>query len=233
MRRTKQAGINFLNDEELAKRIVSVVRTADMDVLEIGAGLGQLTRHIRDYRSLTLIEREREFADLLRATFDRATVINADALKVEWPKFSVFISNMPYSISTPLLERLWKCDFREGVVTIQKEVADRITAIPGTKEYSRLTVMMQLKFNVERRFDVPPSKFTPVPRVYSTVLRLEPRPGHIPKGFDDFLKKIFSQRRKKMRNILEAGDFGDRRPEEFSTAELLEIFEKVSGQQRS
>ena len=232
MKQTRQSGINFINDVAIAKKIVSVVNFSDMDVLEVGAGLGQLTAHITNYNSLTLIEREKQFAERLKVSFPEATVINADALKVDWPKFSVFVSNMPYSISSPLLEKLWNCEFKEGVVTIQREVADRITAVPKTRDYSRLSIMMQLKFKVERKFDLPPSKFTPSPRVYSTVLRLEPLRENIPTGFDDFLKKIFSQRRKKLRNIVDARAFEDRRPEELSIPELLKIFENFNERQQ-
>ncbi|MCL5407904.1 MAG: 16S rRNA (adenine(1518)-N(6)/adenine(1519)-N(6))-dimethyltransferase RsmA [Candidatus Thermoplasmatota archaeon] len=233
MRRSKQAGINFLNDPRLAERIVSAVDYSGKDVLEVGAGLGQLTRFFQNYRSLTLIERESDFAERLRKSFPAATVINEDALKVQWPKFDVFVSNMPYSISSPLLEKLWNSSFEVGVVTIQKEVADRITALPKTKDYSRLSIMMQLKFNVQREFDIPPSKFTPSPKVYSTVLRLERRDTKIPDGFDEFLKLLFSQRRKKLRNILDSESSGEKRPEELTLPELIELFEKISARQRS
>ncbi len=233
MRRSKQAGINFLNDPAIAERIVSFVGVEGKDVLEIGAGLGQLTRFITGYKSYTIIEREEDFAIRLRVSFPGIRVINEDALNTEWPKFDVFVSNMPYSISSPLLEKLWKSTFDEGVVTIQKEVADRITAVPRTKDYSRLSIMMQLKFKVERKFDIPPSKFTPAPKVYSTVLKLARRETEIPQGFDVFLKVVFSQRRKKLRNIIESDVQGDRRPEELTVDELLEVFEKTSGQRQS
>ncbi len=233
MPRSRQAGINFLNDQKIAEKIVSILSFSEKDVLEVGAGLGQLTRFIRNYKSLTLIERETTFSERLRVSFPDAKVINSDALKLEWPKFDVFVSNMPYSISSPLLEKLWNSDFEEGVVTIQKEVADRITAIPGSRDYSRLSVMMQLKFKVERKFDIPPSKFTPPPKVYSTVLRLEKNDEVIPDGFDEFLKILFSQRRKKIRNIVRSEMFGEKRPEELSIQELSEAFGEFILQRQS
>ncbi|MGC8562444.1 MAG: 16S rRNA (adenine(1518)-N(6)/adenine(1519)-N(6))-dimethyltransferase RsmA [Thermoplasmata archaeon] len=233
MRNNRSAGINFLNDPRIAENIVSFVNVDGKNVLEVGAGLGQLTRFLRNYRSLTIIEREKGFVERLLISFPDATIICGDALKVEWPSFDVFVSNMPYSISSPLLEKLWNSRFDEGVVTIQKEVADRITALPRTREYSRLSIMMQMKFRIERKFDIPPSKFTPSPEVYSTVLRLEKKNEDIPPGFDDFLKLLFSQRRKKIRNIVDSDVYGDNRPEELSTLELLEIFSKFSGQRQS
>lgn len=233
MRRSKQAGINFLNDPVIAGKIVSLVSVKGKDVLEVGAGLGQLSRFIIGYKSFTIIEREENFANRLRASFPGIMVINEDALRIDWPKFDVFVSNMPYSISSPLLEKLWNSTFDEGVVTIQKEVADRITAVPRTKDYSRLSIMMQLKFRVERQFDLPPSKFTPSPKVYSTVLKLARRETEIPPGFDGFLKVVFSQRRKKLRNTVHSDWQGDKRPEELTVNELLEVFEKTSGQRLS
>jgi 16S rRNA (adenine1518-N6/adenine1519-N6)-dimethyltransferase len=233
MRRSKQAGINFLNDPKVAERIVSCVDFSGRDVLEIGAGLGQLTKFIKGYRNFTIIEREADFADRLKADYPEINIINDDALKVDWPKFEVFVSNMPYSISSPLLEKLWNSEFKEGVVTIQKEFADRIIAVPRTKDYSRLSVMMQLKFNVERKFDIPPSKFTPAPKVYSTVLRLEKRDTEIQEGFDDFLKTVFSQRRKKLKNVIDTEIQGDKRPEELSRDELLEVFQHTNAQRQS
>ncbi|MCL6003632.1 MAG: 16S rRNA (adenine(1518)-N(6)/adenine(1519)-N(6))-dimethyltransferase RsmA [Thermoplasmatales archaeon] len=231
MRGNKKAGINFLNDPKVAERIASSVEFNDRDVLEVGAGLGQLTRFIKNFRTLTLIERETSFAERLKVSFPEAKVINADALEFDWPEFQVFVSNMPYSISSPLLEKLWNSNFIEGVVTIQKEVAERITAVPRSKDYSRLSIMMQMKFNVVRKFDIPPSKFTPAPKVYSTVLKLEKRDVEIPKGFDDFLKLIFSQRRKKLRNVVNPSRFSEMRPEELSRDDLLDIFEEVSARQ--
>ncbi len=233
MRRSKQAGINFLNDPKVAERIVSCVDFSGRDVLEIGAGLGQLTKFIKGYRNFTIIEREADFADRLKADYPEINIINDDALKVDWPKFEVFVSNMPYSISSPLLEKLWNSEFKEGVVTVQKEFADRIIAVPRTKDYSRLSVMMQLKFNVERKFDIPPSKFTPAPKVHSTVLRLEKRDTEIQEGFDDFLKTVFSQRRKKLKNVIDTEIQGDKRPEELSRDELLEVFQHTNAQRQS
>jgi 16S rRNA (adenine1518-N6/adenine1519-N6)-dimethyltransferase len=233
MRRGRKAGINFLKDPTIAKRIVELEDFSGKDVLEVGPGLGQLTAFIRNYRTLTLIEREKDFADRLKYSFPDATVVAGDALKVEWPHFQIFVSNMPYSISTPLLEKLWNSDFEEGIVTVQREVADRITAVPGTKDYSRLSVMMQLKFDIERKFDIPPSKFVPQPKVFSTVLILRRAEGVIPNGFDLFLNLLFSQRRKKVRNVMNLGLFQDKRPGELSIEDLLALFEKFSARQQS
>jgi len=232
MNRRKKLGINFLRDPVIAKRIVSSVDCEDKDVLEIGPGMGSLTKFIENYRTLTLIEMEDEFEPFLRLNFPGARIIIADALNVKWPHFQVFISNMPYSISTPLLEKLWGNDFDVGVITIQKEVADRILASPHTKDFSRLSIMMQLKFSMRKIFDIPPWKFYPEPSVYSTVIRLEKNEKYIPEQFDSFLKILFSQRRKKIRNIINQEFFGDNRPEELNIDQLLELYRRFSEKQQ-
>lgn len=231
MTKGRKSGINFLNDLGVAEEIVKVVDPRDKDVLEIGPGHGGLTRFIEGYRSLTLIEREKNFENYLKTNFPGARTIIGDALKIEWPRFQVFISNMPYSISTPLLEKLWSREFEVAVVTLQKEVADRILASPGTKDFSRLTVMMQLKFEVQKKLDIPPYKFTPTPRVYSTVLKLTKKKSKIPENFDGFLKLLFSQRRKKIKNIIASDVFQDKRPEELTTQNLLKLYENFNEKQ--
>jgi len=226
-------GINFLLDDEIARRIVSAVDTKGKDVLEVGGGLGQLTRFIRDYRTLTVIEKQAEFALRLKEMFPDANVIQGDALRVQWPRFQVFISNTPYSISTPLLEKLWKSEFEVAVVTLQKEVADRITSHPGTKEYSRLTVMINMKFQVERMFDIPPSKFSPRPEVYSTVLRLRRNSYELKEGIEELVRMLFSHRRKKIKWLVRSDRFGEKRPEDLSTDDFEELFEEFNAMQRS
>lgn len=232
MRRGKKgAGINFLVDSSIAEEIVRSVDSRGKDVLEIGPGRGSLTTFILNYKTLTLIEREKSFSHDLKLKFPNAVVITGDALKIEWPRFQVFVSNMPYSISSPLLEKLWNSEFEEGIVTVQREVADRIIASPGSKNFSKLSVMMQLKFKIEKKIDISPDKFKPVPEVYSTVLKLIKRDAAIPGGVDIFLQNLFSQRRKKLRNILPHPLYPDKRPEELKIEELLELFENISEKQ--
>lgn len=226
----KRTGTHILINERTAERIVSCVEVEGQDVLEIGPGRGALTKFIRGYKTLYLIELQRDLEPYLRAKFPDAKLIIGDALKVEWPKFDIFISNLPYNISTPLLERLQEEEFRRGVITVQREVAERILAGPGSKDYSRLSVGMQLRFHVEKCFDIPPSEFRPEPKVYSTVIRVEPSGIKIPEGFDDFLRKVFSTRRKMLSTIFGDSSLPRKRGEEFSPDELLKLYSKINGQ---
>ncbi|MEM0127594.1 MAG: 16S rRNA (adenine(1518)-N(6)/adenine(1519)-N(6))-dimethyltransferase RsmA [Thermoplasmatales archaeon] len=233
MGKRNKDGINFLVDEEVAERIVKTVDVKGKDVLEVGGGLGQLTKFIKDHRSLTIIEKKREFAERLREMFPDANVIEGDALKVDWPKFQVFISNTPYSISTPLLEKIRKNNFESAVLTVQKEVADRMTASPGSKDYSRLTVMTNMKFVIQRMFDIPPSKFSPRPKVYSTVILLKKKEDQINENIEALVRKLFSHRRKKIKWSVKSQKFGEKRPEELTPEDFLDLFEEFSETQRS
>ncbi len=226
----KRTGTHILVNERTAEKIIGCVEVQGEDVLEVGPGLGALTRFIKGYRKLYLIELQRDLESYLRENFPDAILIMGDALQVDWPKFDIFVSNLPYNISTPLLEKLQLTEFKMGVITIQKEVAERILASPGSKDYSRLSVGMQLRFNVEKCFDIPPSEFKPEPKVYSTVLRIKPSGMKIPEGFDDFLRKIFSTRRKMISTIIGDSSLPRRRAEEFSPQELLTLYSKINEQ---
>ncbi len=228
MRTGKSTGIHFLVNNEIAERIVSLADIEGKDILEIGPGRGAITSHIKNYNRLYLIEKETSFEPYLRSKFPDAILIIGDALKVDWPKFDIFISNMPYKITSPLLGKLWTKDFQMAVITIQKEVADRLVAKPNSKDYSKLSVMMQLKFEIDKKFDISPSKFSPPPKVHSTVLTLRKRNINIDEGFPEFLKVLFSQRRKKIKNIMGMERFGDNRPEELTLDNILSLYNDFS-----
>jgi len=229
MRTGRTTGIHFLVDSELAERIVSLADVSNKDVLEIGPGRGAITDHIKNYKRLYLIEKEKTFEAYLRNKFPDAILIMGDALRENWPPFDIFISNMPYKITSPLLEKLWSTDFQMAVITVQKEVADRLIAKPNSKDYSKLSIMMQLKFDIDKEFEIPPYKFSPPPKVQSTVLTLRKRSVKIDEGFPEFLKVLFSQRRKKIKNIINIERFKDNRPEELTIEDILSLYYDFNG----
>jgi len=155
----KRTGTHILINDEIARRIVSCVNVKDKIVLEVGPGSGSLTKFINGYKELYLIELQEDFRQYLLGRFPNSTLIVGDALKIQWPDFQIFISNLPYNISTPILEKLQHKNFEEGVVMVQKEVAKRILASPGNGDYSRLSVSMQLRFKIKKCFDVSPGNF--------------------------------------------------------------------------
>jgi dimethyladenosine transferase len=223
----KRTGTHILINDEIARRIVSCVNVKDKIVLEVGPGSGSLTKFINGYKELYLIELQEDFRQYLLGRFPNSTLIVGDALKIQWPDFQIFISNLPYNISTPILEKLQHKNFEEGVVMVQKEVAKRILASPGNGDYSRLSVSMQLRFKIKKCFDVSPGNFLPAPKVQSTVLHLEPSNNNLPEGFDEFLKKLFSERRKMISTILGGPNFPHKRPEELTPKELLELYSNI------
>ena len=139
----KSKGQNFLIDGRVADRHISYAGIREGDrVLEVGPGLGILTERMADLPcDLTCIELDDILAEYISGTYgDRLRLIHGDAVKVPFPEFDVFVSNLPYSVSTPIIFKLLEHDFRTAVVMVQKEFADRMVADVGSPDYSRLTV---------------------------------------------------------------------------------------------
>lgn len=229
----------FLRDRRALERIVAWAEPCPSDaVLEVGSGPGNLTALLaaRGCRVVT-IEKDRSLAARVRALgLPGVEVVEGDALKVPWPPFDLFVSNVPYSISTPLLFRLLDHPFRRAVVTLQREVAERIAARPGTREYGRLTVSVQRRASVRILGILPPSAFEPRPRVASAVVLIEPR-GLLPPDdawFQEVLRALFSRRRKRISTVLrdvwgveDPVARGDERPETLSPEELADLAREI------
>jgi 16S rRNA (adenine1518-N6/adenine1519-N6)-dimethyltransferase len=212
----KRFGQNFLVDTHYIRRIVEAINPQRDDrLIEIGPGLGALTRPLLErVPQLTVIEIDRDLAGRLTAEFDpaRLTLHIADALEFDLATLGSnlrIIGNLPYNISSPLLFRLaqFEAQLLDLHVMLQKEVVDRMTAAPATPDYGRLSVMLQVRFRVERLFLVPPGAFRPAPKVDSAVARLTPWHAAKPQVRDEtlFAKIVlaaFSQRRKTLRNTL-------------------------------
>ena len=219
----KSLGQNFLHDKNLASWIVDRLGIEAGDrVVEIGPGLGALTEEImRCGVSATLLEKDRAFAKYLRERFGDANVevIEGDALKydarVEFLRQPVkIIGNLPYYLSSALLFHFSAdpCPFKRMVFTVQKEMADRLSAGPGSKAYGSLSVVMQRNWQISKLKTLAPSVFLPQPQVDSVVLLLIRRePGEMeetdPVVFSELVKTGFSERRKQMRKLL--GRYGD------------------------
>ena len=221
----------FLRNQAALERIVAWADPHASDtVLEVGPGPGNLTALLsaRGCR-VVAVEKDRRLAAELRSlALPGVEVVEGDALKVAWPPFDLFVSNLPYSISTPLLFRLLGSPFRRAVVTLQKEVAERLAARPGGKEYGRLTVSVQRRASVRVLQTLPPSAFVPPPRVASAVVLLEPRGPPVPEDgwFQEVLRALFTRRRKRVSSIVrdvwgvEGVGRGEKRPEALSPEEL-------------
>ncbi len=206
---TKRKGQHFLLDEGVAQREVEALDPSSREtVLEVGPGLGMLTDLLlkRAGRVLGIELDERILSYLTERYGEQIVLIRGNALKVPFPEFDHFISNMPYGISSPLVFKLLEHRFGRGVIMVQREFADRMIAAPGTGDYSRLSVKTYYMAECKMIEAVSRSKFWPEPDVDSAVLLLRPRrpPFHV-KDQEFFLKLVdmlFQNRRKKIGTIL-------------------------------
>jgi 16S rRNA (adenine1518-N6/adenine1519-N6)-dimethyltransferase len=214
----KTLGQNFLHDQNLARWIVDKAELTPEDyVVEIGPGLGALTQFALDSGALVLaIEKDRRLADFLckRFTTDRFEILHADALDFDLRQLFAkprvkLLGNLPYYISSQLLLKFTKypSPISLWLLMLQKEMARRISASPGTSDYGALTLIVQLHYRVEYLRTVPASVFLPQPDVDSAFVRISPRaPDELPdydaETFSRMVRRGFSQRRKQLRNLL-------------------------------
>ncbi len=209
-RSKKSLGQNFLTDQNILRKIVEVGEVSKNDnILEIGPGSGNLTKYILETKpkSVTVVEKDAELVEALKIKFNKKIiVINKDILKVYEDFYKnqfIIYGNLPYNISTKILAN-WclfkKTKFKKLVLMFQKEVADRIVAKVNTKDYSRITVLANWKFNIKKVFNVSPECFSPKPKVYSTLLIFTPKSNIIkinnPLILENITRIFFSQRRK-------------------------------------
>jgi 16S rRNA (adenine1518-N6/adenine1519-N6)-dimethyltransferase len=241
----KRFGQHFLADESIVEAIVDAIDPRQGELLvEIGPGLGALTDPLVERCGrLTVVELDRDLAARLRQRGE-LDVVESDVLKVDVGALALrlggrlrIVGNLPYNISTPILFHLLA--HVEHVVDqhfmLQKEVVDRMIAVPGSKSFGRLSVMLQWRYAIEAVLDVPPEAFDPPPRVDSAVVRmrpLAPAPEVDAVRLGELVAVAFSQRRKLLRNTLgrwlaERGHEGgfdlQRRAEEVPVAEYLRL----------
>ena len=257
VRAKKSLGQNFLRDTSFVERIVAAVKLSDRDtVFEIGPGQGALTGELlKQAGRVIAIEFDRYMIAILGEKFasaDNLELVKADALNVDFAellkgssgKQAKLVANLPYNISTPILQRLidQRELFSDIVLMFQREVIERITAPAGGKHRGFLSVLVENAFESEQLFDVPPGAFQPVPKVWSSVVRLIPKPIALT-DYDLFRKTIsqsFAQKRKTMLNnlkqsvenaasiLIEAGIDVNRRAETLTLDEWWKLTRTIS-----
>jgi 16S rRNA (adenine1518-N6/adenine1519-N6)-dimethyltransferase len=211
----KRFGQHFLVDGFIIESIVDCIEPQPFEALvEIGPGLGAMTNPVvKRSGQLTVIELDRNLAARLRQRRE-LSVVEADVLNVDFAELAGqfskrlrVIGNLPYNISTPILFHLmgFVDSVQDQHFMLQKEVVDRMVASPGNKDYGRLSVMLQWRYQMECLLDVPPEAFDPPPRVNSAIVRMTPRTA--PRPVDPAVLKemvavAFSQRRKLLRHTL-------------------------------
>ncbi len=241
----KKLGQHFLVDRRVLARICDYASLSEEDrVLEVGPGTGNLTRILSERAGKVFaIEVDPALATSLKGRFGNVVVIRGDALKVPLPDYNKIVSNLPYQISSKITFRLLKKPFDFAVLLYQREFAERMVALPGTKEYSRLTLNVSHRAEAEILEFVPRSAFRPMPQVESAIVRLRPREDPIPgeeRVFDDLTRALFSMRRKKVKRSLAAmkvpsealsrvdPDLLEKRPQELSLEEVIDLAKAIS-----
>lgn len=246
----KRFGQHFLRDQRVLQRMLSAIAPGPGEhLVEIGPGRGALTDLLMDRAELlTAIEIDRVLVEQLcqrHGSRGNFRLLEGDALRFNYGSLAQngplrLVGNLPYNLSTPLLFALLeqRAVIADMVFMLQKEVVDRLAAVPGTKAYGRLGVMVQYHCQVQPLFEVPPASFFPPPRVDSAVVRLVPYANptpvaEAPEHLAQLVNQCFQQRRKTLRNCLRSqldptsGDILpaslDARPETLSVADFVAL----------
>lgn len=261
-KRKPKLGQNFLVDDAACHHIADALgNISNSTVIEIGPGHGAITTILAERaRRLICIELDDALAPALQFRFRNAPnveIVHADILKTDLRSFlgnekGKVVGNLPYYITSDILLHLFAAAdaLETAVVMMQREVAERVAAQPGIREYGLLSVTTQLYAEPEDILTLPPSAFNPPPEVYSTVLRLNfaPRLAAFgitdPAAFTQFLRACFAQKRKTLSNNLRAAGFSSAqiqkaceetsiapaaRAEEVSPQQLAQLFQNLKG----
>ena len=250
VRAKKNLGQHFLKDPNIARKIVSSLTTGNIKVLEIGPGMGVLTKFLLEKEDIDLrvIEIDKESIEYLNENFPalKGKIFEGDFLKTDLSEWfstsSAIIGNFPYNISSQIFFKVLdnRNAVSEVVGMIQKEVAERIAANPGNKTYGILSVLLQAFYKIEYLFTVPEHVFAPPPRVKSAVIRLT-RNNTMHLDCDEALffkvvKTTFNQRRKTIHNSIKPlnppkseCEFLGKRPEQLSVTDFVKLTNWLSG----
>ena len=246
----KYLGQHFLKDENIARKIVESLSISNYsNVLEIGPGTGVLTKYLIEKKiNLKLVEIDKDSVNFLKSNLqiDPLIILENDFLKLQLDdvfndKFAI-IGNFPYNISTQIIFKAleYKNLIPELIGMFQKEVAERICEKKGSKKYGILSVLTQAYYDTEYLFSVPPSVFTPPPKVVSAVIKLvrkkQTEINYNEKLFFKVVKQSFQQRRKTLRNSLKTFNLTDSlredtifdlRPEQLSVKEFIHLTDLI------
>ena len=222
----KSLGQNFLIDQNILKKIVSIIKIEDKSILEIGPGTGNLTSYIlkNNPKKLLVVEKDKSLANHLKKKFkSEIIIINDDILKINEKKLNneklIVFGNLPYNISTEILAK-WIINldnnnfwFDSLILMFQKEVADRILSKFNSSKYGRLTILANWKLEISKICDINPGSFFPKPKVDSSLLFFKPKKSFYQfknsKSLEKITRIFFNQRRKKIKtpfNIIFKGN---------------------------
>jgi 16S rRNA (adenine1518-N6/adenine1519-N6)-dimethyltransferase len=246
VRPKKHLGQHFLKDENIARKIVSSLGPDVQNVLEVGPGMGVLTKNLiaREFKDFRVAEIDEESVVYLKLHFPGLQIISGDFLKLDLTSLfegkMAIIGNFPYNISSQIFFKVLEHrDLVDEVVgMVQKEVAERIAAPPGSKTYGILSVLLQAWYKIEYLFTVNEHVFMPPPKVKSAVIRFTrnttDRLECDERFFFNLVKTAFNQRRKTLRNAIRSlypegfnHPFLDKRAEQLSVSEFVELAQSI------
>ena len=235
----KRWGQNFINDINFINKIITEFNPKKNDIiLEIGPGRGALTFPLsKIVKKIFAIEIDPKLVELLELNITSNTkIINNDILKYDLNTLDnnyKIIGNLPYYITTPIIFKFFEnLNWNKMTIMVQKEVANRIIASPGHKNYGRLSIMIQAYTSVKKHFDISPSLFEPKPKIYSSLITLKPKSRIISNKilFNQIVKKAFQKRRKMLKNSLinfltndQIKTYGHLRPDAISVNDFIKI----------
>lgn len=236
----KQLGQNFLVEPDMCKAIVDLLDVKEGDtVIEVGPGLGALTAELLNRGvQLTALELDKGLIEFLTERFkgvENFTLVHGDALdKLPDFKADFLVGNLPYNISTPMTAQLLKQEFlfKRCVFTVQKEVGLRYAAKPNTSDYGAITILLQSLYEASLHRELPPEVFHPRPNVDSAVVKLQLRESFFPTEpkervhFYNLLRRAFSQRRKKLKNVVKGLDL-DLRAQQLSIEDWQKLYDET------
>ena len=213
----KSLGQNFLIDKNILKKIIDInLINSDSEIVEIGPGTGNLTDYLikKNPKKIITIEKDTELSkNLLNKFLGKINVINKDILKFFdykiFNKNTIIIGNLPYNISSQILVKFIldnNFKFKVLIFMFQKEMANRILAQVNSKDYGRLSILSNWKFEIKKLFDIKPSSFSPRPKVESSLLLFTEKNEKFPlkdsKNLEKITRILFNQRRKKIRKSI-------------------------------
>jgi len=239
----KKWGQNFLRDPNTISKIINCLQPFASDkIVEIGPGDGALTDHLsKQAGEIHVVEIDPLLVtNLNNKRYPNVTIHEGDILDLDLNQFkneAKIIGNLPYYISSPILFKLlaWK-NWERMVLMFQKELAQRIVSRNGNKSYGRISVICQVYCYVKIEFIVSKNVFQPKPKIDSAVLTFFPKDGELPNfsAFSNLVKQAFSKRRKKLKNNLpntykleRIEEWADKRPEEISPDEFIQIYNMI------
>lgn len=242
----QKLGQHFLIKGSVLERIArALCPDREELVVEIGPGRGALTRKLLDRAArVVAIELDHELVEYMRQKFSaepRLEVVEADALETDLAQWgpAALAGNLPYYAATPILQKTLRAQYRRAVYLIQKEVAERVVAAPGRREYGFLSVETALFAQAKLLFEVKPAAFHPPPKVDSAVVQLEPASNQMdaPEAFLQFVSRAFRHKRKTLRNnladfygpdVVDSWPEAGMRAEQISVDRFMEIYRRTA-----